>query len=119
MPTIAERYFAASDEGLRNVRPTWWGAVVTDDRFPDVYDLNYARVTADAPDLTLAEVLGELSPPLRAAGSRHVQIVVLLPGGANALVEESVRAGLRRSDDSVMELLRTPRRRPGSRPPPR
>jgi len=104
MPTVPERYFAASDEGLRNVRATWWGAVVTDDRFPDVYDLNYARITAGAPDLTLTEVLAELSPPLEAAGSRHVQIVVLHADGADNLVEESQRAGLRLSSDSVMEL---------------
>jgi ribosomal protein S18 acetylase RimI-like enzyme len=106
MPTVAEPYFEASDAALQGTRRTWWGTVVTDDRFPDVYDLNYARVTEEAADLTLTDVVEELEPLLRPAGSRHLQITVMHPGGAPALVEEAVAAGLRVSTDSVMELRR-------------
>ncbi|HEY7282792.1 MAG TPA: GNAT family N-acetyltransferase [Actinomycetota bacterium] len=104
MPSVPERYFAASDAALRGTRPTWWGAVVADDRFPDLYDLNHAKVSAEATDLTLAEVVAELEPPLRAAGSRHLQIVLLRPDAAPGLVEEATRRGLASSDDTVMEL---------------
>jgi GNAT superfamily N-acetyltransferase len=104
MSTVAQRYFTATDERLRNVEPTWWGAVVTDERFPDVYDLNYARVTTSSPDLGLDDVVKELEPALRRAGSRHVQIVVLDPDGAPGLLEQATAAGLRLSSDNVMEL---------------
>jgi len=111
MSTVAQRYFTATDERLRNVEPTWWGAVVTDERFPDVYDLNYARVTTSSPDLTLGDVWRELESALRRTRSRHVQIVVLDPDGAPRLVEQATAAGLRLSSDTVMELR-------GATPPP-
>jgi ribosomal protein S18 acetylase RimI-like enzyme len=106
--SVAERYFTAADALLRRVRPTWWGAVVTDDRFPDIYDLNYARVTASVPDLGLAEVLDELRPALRAGGSRHLHVVVLARAGAPRLVEEARAAGHRISEDTVMEFRGPP-----------
>jgi N-acetylglutamate synthase-like GNAT family acetyltransferase len=106
MSTVAERYFTATDERLRNVEPTWWGAVVTDERFPDVYDLNYARVSTSSPDLSLDDVVQELEPALRRTRSRHVQIVVLATDGAPRLVEQATAAGLRLSSDTVMELRR-------------
>jgi len=106
--SVAERYFTAADALLRRVRPTWWGAVVTDERFPDIYDLNYARVTAPAPDLGLDEVLDELRPALREGGSRHLHVVVLDPAGAPRLVEEARAAGHRISHDTVMEFRGPP-----------
>jgi ribosomal protein S18 acetylase RimI-like enzyme len=107
-PTIPERYFAASDASLRGTRRTWWGTVVTDDRFPDVYDLNFARVTEDAPDLTLDEVVADLEPQLRAAGSRHLQIVLMRPDAAPRLVAEATDAKLVLSSDVVMEFAGGP-----------
>src|SRR5205814_1835512 len=68
-PSVLRRYFAASDALLQRVEPTWWGAVVSDDRFPDVYDLNYARVDAAHPDLSLDDVLGDLVPAMVRAGA--------------------------------------------------
>jgi ribosomal protein S18 acetylase RimI-like enzyme len=104
MPTVPERYFVATDRRLQSVVPTWWGAVVTDDRFPDVYDLNYARVTDDGADPGLDDVLADLEPALREHGSQHVHMVVLAPGGSPRLVEEAARAGIRVSADTVMEF---------------
>jgi ribosomal protein S18 acetylase RimI-like enzyme len=103
MSSLPERYFTAADARLRHVQPTWWGAVVTDERFPDVHDLNYARITHSAPDLGLEDVLRDLAPALRDAGSRHVHVVVLDPEGAPRLLGEAERAGHRVSVDSVME----------------
>jgi ribosomal protein S18 acetylase RimI-like enzyme len=108
IPTVPERYFAASDASLRGTRRTWWGTVVTDNRFPDVYDLNFARVTEPAPDLTLEEVVAELEPPLRAAGSRHLQILLMRPDAAPRLVAEAAAAKLSLSEDTVMELTGDP-----------
>jgi len=104
VPSVPERYFAAADAALRGTRRTWWGAVVADERFPDLYDLNHAKVSQDAPDLTLAEVVAELEPSLRAGGSHHLQIVLLRTDAAPELVEEAVRTGLQSSEDAVMEL---------------
>jgi len=103
-PNVVERYFAAENSLLRRVRPTWWGAVVTDERFPDIYDLNYARVDAALSDLALDDVLSDLIPAVVEAGSRHIQIGVLQPEGTARLLEEARRAGLRVSWDTVMEL---------------
>src|SRR5262249_5310031 len=102
--TPLERYFAAADDALRGTRRTWWGAVVTDDRFPDLYDLNHAKVVGPAPALTLGEVVAELEPSLRPAGSRHLQVVLRRPDAAPGLVQEAAAAGLRSSEDSVMEF---------------
>jgi ribosomal protein S18 acetylase RimI-like enzyme len=109
MASLAARFFTAVDSLLRSVRPTWWGAVVTDDRFPDIYDLNYARVTAEDPDLGLDEVLAELRPALTRGGSRHEHVVVLTEHGARRLIEEARGAGHRVSHDSVMEFRSRPK----------
>ncbi len=107
MPNAPERYFAAADGALRGTRRTWWGAVVADDRFPHLYDLNHAKVSEAVADLTLTEVVEELEPSLCAAGSRHLQIVLLRPDAAPGLVDEAVGAGLRSSDDTVMQFAGT------------
>src|SRR3954471_2345654 len=108
MPTVPERYFAATDAALRGTRPTWWGTVVSDARFPDIYDLNFARVGEDAPDLTLAEVVGELEPSLRPGGSRHLQILLMRDGSAPGLADEAARTGLALSSGAVMEFTGDP-----------
>ena len=65
------RFFAATDGFLQHVESTWWGAVVTDPRCPDVYDLNYARVETGQPDLRLDEVEATLLPALYRIFHRH------------------------------------------------
>src|SRR2546425_1106997 len=50
------RFWRALDGAFERVEPTWWGAVVTDRRYPLIWDVNYARVESDDPALTLAEV---------------------------------------------------------------
>jgi GNAT superfamily N-acetyltransferase len=103
-PSPVARFFAAADALLERVDPAWWGTVVTDSRFPDVYDLNYARVDTAQPDLTLAEVEAALLPAVRAAEARHFHVVVFEPEGTGKLVQELGAGGHEISWDSAMEF---------------
>ena len=98
------RFFAANDALLERAEPTWWGAVVTDARFPDVYDLNYGRVDRALPDLRLGDVEGPLLPALRGSGAGHFHVVVFEPGGCARLLDDLQRAGHTLTWDSVMEF---------------
>ena len=67
MPEAFHRFWIALDELAADVGPTTWGAVVTDPRSPDVWDLNYARL--DRPGtVSIDEVEDALLPALRSAG---------------------------------------------------
>jgi ribosomal protein S18 acetylase RimI-like enzyme len=56
-------------------RPTPWGVVITDHRYPLIYDANHAGVLFDHDRITADDVLGELDPALRRVGAayRHVE----------------------------------------------
>ena len=96
------RFWTAIDAGLERVQPVWWGAVVTDPRFPDVWDTNYARVeTADAA-LSLAEVSAVLGPALEVAGAAAVHVVMFRPETTSLLLGELTQRGDRPSWDVVM-----------------
>jgi ribosomal protein S18 acetylase RimI-like enzyme len=83
-----------------DVRPTPWGAVVTDGRFPRIWDANYARVDHGAP--TLDEVAADLVPALRDAGATAFHVVAFDPDeAADVLVALSAR-GHRLGWDLVM-----------------
>jgi GNAT superfamily N-acetyltransferase len=96
------RFFVASDLLLERVRPTWWGAVVTDSRFPDVYDMNYARVDSAQPELSLEELGAELVPAVRKSGGRHFHVAVFEPAGTKRLLDEMAAAGHRISRETPM-----------------
>ena len=96
------RFWTAMDSGLEHVQRTWWGTVVTDTRFPDVWDTNYARIeTADAA-LSLPEVSAVLTPALEAAGAAAVHVVMFRPQTTSLLLEELTQRGDRLSWDVVM-----------------
>jgi ribosomal protein S18 acetylase RimI-like enzyme len=104
-PEIAEdlvRFWAEVDSGLERVTPTWWGAVVTDLRFPGVWDTNYARVETADPALSLAEVSADLEPALEAAGADHTHVVLFRPDLTARLLDELTVRGDRSSWDVVM-----------------
>jgi GNAT superfamily N-acetyltransferase len=103
-PVPIARFFSALDGLLERMQPTWWGAVVTDPRFPDVHDLNYARVDTAQPDLTLAEIEDVLLPATRESGARHFHVVVFEPHGCPALLGQLERAGHHLSADTVMRF---------------
>jgi GNAT superfamily N-acetyltransferase len=57
-------------------RRTRWGAVVSDSRFPLVWDANHAAILEDAPDLTVHEIRAELHPALDRARApfEHIEL---------------------------------------------
>jgi GNAT superfamily N-acetyltransferase len=90
------------DAAFEHCRQTWWGAVVTDSRYPDIWDHNYARVDAGDETLSLQEVETATRPALREAGASHLHVVVLEPDGAPRLLAELEARGDRLSWDVVM-----------------
>lgn len=97
------RFWAVLDSGLEHVTPTWWGAVVTDGRFPGVWDTNYARVETADPALSLDEVATGLAPALEAAGAVSFHVVLFRPRQTAVLMDELTARGDHPSWDIVME----------------
>jgi ribosomal protein S18 acetylase RimI-like enzyme len=97
------RFWDELDSGLEHVTPAWWGAVVTDGRFPGVWDANYARVETADPSLSLAEVAAALEPALEAAGAASFHVVLFRPRDTAGLLGELTARGDRPSWDIVME----------------
>jgi GNAT superfamily N-acetyltransferase len=98
------RFWRALDSAFETVEPSWWGGVVADSRFPDIWDVNYARVETDDAALSVAEVESSLFPVMDRIGARHVHIVVFHPERLTALLSEASTRGDRLSWDTVMEL---------------
>jgi ribosomal protein S18 acetylase RimI-like enzyme len=98
------RFWRALDSAFETVEPSWWGGVVADSRFPDIWDVNYARVETDDDALSLAEVESSLLPVMDRIGARHVHLVVFHPERLTALLSEASTRGDRLSWDTVMEL---------------
>lgn len=106
-------FWRAFDERAADVRPTWWGAVVTDRRFPAVHDVNYARVETADRTLAPAEIEAVLLPALAAAGAATVHVVGFRPQAQAGLFAELEARGHRLAWDLVMDLDGTPRTLPG------
>lgn len=53
---------------------TSWGVVVTDRRYPRVYEANHASVLRRAPDLTVADIRAELLSALEQTGATHEHV---------------------------------------------
>jgi ribosomal protein S18 acetylase RimI-like enzyme len=108
VPEHIHRFWQALDERLGNVEPTWWGAVVTDARFPDIWDINYARVDAAAPDLTLDEVSRALVPALADVGTDTFHVVSFRPDETTGVLVELSSLGHELSWDLIMEVTAEP-----------
>lgn len=108
IPGHVMRFWHAMDALFERVRSTWWGAIVTDSRFPAIWDANYARVDAATNRLGADEVDGELLPALSAVGARIHHVVMFQPGLTARLLEELEERGLSIGRDLVMELGRDP-----------
>jgi len=91
------------------VRPTWWGAVVTDDRYPAIWDANYARVDAGGEDLDAADIEDELLPALAAVGTDVMHVVSFDPDASGSLLAELSTRGHRLTFDLVMDLVAPPK----------
>jgi ribosomal protein S18 acetylase RimI-like enzyme len=103
IPEHVLRFWRALDSLFGRVEPTWWGAVVTDGRFPAVWDANYARVDVAA-DLGLAEVEASLLPALLEAGSSVQHVVSFQPHATESLLRELADRGHRLTWDLVLDL---------------
>jgi ribosomal protein S18 acetylase RimI-like enzyme len=108
VPEHIHRFWKALDERLFHAEPTWWGAVVTEARFPAIWDLNYARIDAAAPDLTLREVAGALLPALAEGGTDTFHVVSFSPEETTGLLVELSTLGHTLSWDLVMDLTTEP-----------
>jgi ribosomal protein S18 acetylase RimI-like enzyme len=106
VPEHVHRFWIALDDRIAHVEPAWWGAVVTDARFPAIWDINYARVDAAAVDLTLREVADALLPALVGTDTFHV--VSFHPEATTSLLAEISTLGHTVSWDLVMDLVAEP-----------
>ena len=114
IPAHVLRFWRSLDELFANVRPMPWGAVVTDGRFPRIWDANYARIDEPVEDLTAAEVAAALLPALRAVGAVGADafhVVTFHPEATTGLLAELSSRGDRLTWDLVMDLD------PSTRPP--
>jgi ribosomal protein S18 acetylase RimI-like enzyme len=103
LPEHVLRFWRSLDDLLGDVRPTWWGAVVTDVRYPAIWDINYARVDEPATDLSAAEVEAELVPALRAVGASVLHVVTFQHEATLRLISELSTRGHRVGWDLVMD----------------
>jgi ribosomal protein S18 acetylase RimI-like enzyme len=102
LPEHVQRFWRSLDDLVGEVRPTWWGAVVTDARYPAIWDINYARIDEPATDLSAAEVEAELVPALRAVGASVLHVVTFHHEATTRLVSELSTRGHRVGWDLVM-----------------
>jgi ribosomal protein S18 acetylase RimI-like enzyme len=56
---------------------TPWGVLISDARYPTIYDANHAGILEPAPGLELEELRAVLHPLLRRAGATHEHIEVM------------------------------------------
>jgi ribosomal protein S18 acetylase RimI-like enzyme len=108
VPEHIHRFWKALDERLFHAEPTWWGAVVTEARFPAISDLNYARIDAAAPDLMVREVADALLPALAEGGTDTFHVVSFSPEETTGLLVELSTLGHTLSWDVVMDLTTEP-----------
>jgi N-acetylglutamate synthase-like GNAT family acetyltransferase len=95
------RMWRALDELLAAEERTWWGAVVSDARYPDVREANYARVETTRP-VRLEEVEAGLVPAVSRAGCRREHVVVFFPEAQTDLLVQASTRGERLVWDLVM-----------------
>jgi ribosomal protein S18 acetylase RimI-like enzyme len=108
VPPYVVRYWEAGDPTFASVRATPWGAVVTDPRFPAIWDVNYARIDVRSTGIALADVASDLTPALIEAGVSTFHVVSYDPDPDTGVLAELVGAGHTLSWDVVMERAAPP-----------
>ncbi|HEX6844692.1 MAG TPA: GNAT family N-acetyltransferase [Actinomycetota bacterium] len=106
LPGSVVRFWRALDALFSDVQSTWWGAVVTDGRFPRIWDANYARVDLPVEDLGADDVLDALTPAARAAGADLLHVVAFHPERHTRLLAELSTRGHRLAWDVVLGTAR-------------
>jgi ribosomal protein S18 acetylase RimI-like enzyme len=107
VPADLIRFWRALDGLFGEPEPTWWGAVVTDARFPTIWDANYARIDRPVEGLTRAEVEEAMAPALGRIGAHALHVVSFFPEETRDLLAELSMLGDALSWDVVMRLDRT------------
>ena len=95
------RFWRAHDDLFERTEPRWWGAVVSDTRFPAIQEPNYARVETRQP-VRLEEIEDALLPAMRASGSERSHVVIFHPEDQTELVAAASTRGDRIAWDLVM-----------------
>jgi ribosomal protein S18 acetylase RimI-like enzyme len=109
VPDHVHRFWRELDLLFERVEPTWWGAVVTDSRFPAIWDVNYARVdTAGGGDLSTADIESVLLPALEEACVDVMHVVTFVLDETTDLVSGLSTRGHLIGWDLVMDLVRDP-----------
>lgn len=96
------RHWRAQDELFDRVEPHWWGAVVSDPRYPRIQEANYARVETRQP-VALEEIEAELLPALERSGAHRAHVVIFHPEDQTDLLAAASTRGERLTWDLVME----------------
>ena len=96
------RLWRANDALFDRVEASWWGAVVSDRRFPKIHDVNYARVESRQP-VRLSEVEEVLLPAMTDSGSERPHVVIFHAEDQTGLLAEAGTRGERIVWDLVME----------------
>ena len=95
------RLWRAHDDLFERTEARWWGAVVSDARFPAIQEPNYARVETRQP-VRLEEIEDALVPAMRASGSERSHVVIFHPEDQTELVAAASTRGDRIAWDLVM-----------------
>ena len=95
------RFWRAQDDLFDRVDPAWWGAVVSDPRYPRIQEPNYARVETPQP-VGLGEIDDLLLPAMGRSGSGRGHVVIFHPEDQTDLVVEASTRGERIVWDLVM-----------------
>jgi ribosomal protein S18 acetylase RimI-like enzyme len=95
------RFWRAQDDLFERTEARWWGAVVSDARFPAIQEPNYARVETRQP-VRLEEIEDALVPAMRASGSERSHVVIFHPEDQTDLIAAASTRGDRIAWDVVM-----------------
>lgn len=101
MPEPIKSFWYAFEELGETFVRTPWGVVVSDSRFPFVYDANHAGVLEAAPDLGAAEIRRALLPALRRAGAAHEHFEFMDLADAVPALEELMDESPEHTDPDV------------------
>ncbi|HEX6230282.1 MAG TPA: GNAT family N-acetyltransferase [Actinomycetota bacterium] len=96
------RFWRAQDSVFERVEEHWWGAVVSDARYPRIQEANYARVETRQP-VALDEIDPELLPAMERSCAGRSHVVIFHPEDQTDLLVHASTRGERLTWDLVME----------------
>jgi ribosomal protein S18 acetylase RimI-like enzyme len=100
---ILSFWYGAEELAETSVR-TPWGILISDARYPTIYDANHAGILEAAPGLTLEEIRARLHPMLRESRATHEHIEVMDLSDPCPAVDELSGLAQRVETDVVMRF---------------